>query len=241
MAYWTTPADEAAAPPDWIAVGVFFGVAALWSAVAAHWGALQFPANADGYRIDNSILVGFGPVAGGVAADLVRPRRQRVRSMFGLAPAWVVLALLAPVVTMAVFGLPGRGVIADPQLRGAVFAASVVIYCFGEELGWRGWLFDALAALKLWQSALVTAALWYAWHWTFLADTLLDPRVGPVFALGTVIASFGLAAAVRRTRATGLAVAWHAAVKLLVGPFQSGLMLGTIALANWAAGRVRKG
>lgn len=35
---------------------------------------------------------------------------------------------------------------------------------FGEELGWRGWLFRRFAPLGFWRRALVVGALWGVWH-----------------------------------------------------------------------------
>lgn len=219
---------------DWGGIAIFAAVAAGWSALAAHVPALALPARVGGLRIDNSLLVGAGPLLGGLVASALRggPGPGALfASLLGPSRWLIVAALLAPVATAALFGLPGAG----SGLPGLLFAASVVLYCVGEELGWRGWLQQALAGLQPVRAALLTALLWYGWHWTFLAPTLSDPRQGIGFAIGLLLGSFGLAASVRRTGATGMAVAWHAAVKLLGGPLQITVMLAALVFANWRA------
>ncbi|TRW17799.1 CPBP family glutamic-type intramembrane protease [Glacieibacterium frigidum] len=221
--------------PNWGAVALFFVVACLWSWAAARWGALHFPVGDTTLRIDDSILVGFGPAAGAMAALLVTRRRPDIVTFLGQSPRTALLALLAPIILVAAFGLakPHLG----PHVDGFTFALTVVIYCIGEELGWRGWLHDELASLKTWQVAVITAPLWYAWHWTFLADLYDSLQFAAGFAALVAVASFGLAQAVRRTRSVAVAVAWHAAAKMLFWPAQIALMIAAIAYATWAGGR----
>lgn len=232
MAKWRQPARAEARPVDWVAVALFWGVACGWSWLAAHWTPLALPATAQGYKVDNSILVGFGPALGALVAGWLRPNAAapRTTSLLGHVPWAGLLALLAPIAAVALVGLPRA---AAPHAAGAIFAWTVVIYCIGEELGWRGWLFDSLGGLPLWQSAAVTALLWFVWHFTFLPD-LRQPIVALQFALGILIGSIGLAQATARGRSVGVAAGWHAAVKLLITPPQIGLMLALVAAATWA-------
>ena len=58
---------------DWIGIGIFFAVAALWSWAAAHYAILVWPGSGEPPRFDNSIVAGFGPAVGGLIASLVRP------------------------------------------------------------------------------------------------------------------------------------------------------------------------
>lgn len=228
----TVAADR---PPDWTAVAVFFAVACLWSWAAARWGVLSVPWSGTTLRIDDSILVGWGPAAGAFAAAAFRRRRFAPIAFFGANRPLAWAALLAPVVTVTVAG------VARPQLGahldGFTLALTVLIYCIGEELGWRGWLQHELAALPRWTGAVITAVLWYAWHWAFLDELRADPKFAAIFALMILAASFGLAAAVRSTGGVAIAAAWHAASKLLFQPPQIIVMLAVIALATWRGGR----
>ncbi len=218
---------------DWIAVAVFFGVAFALSWAAAHWPVLALPDRLAGAKVDDALLVGLGPALGAVAASLVRPAPLALATLPGRSIWWTIVALLAPAITLGAFGVPRA---ASPHFAGAMFGLSVALYCIGEELGWRGYFFNAFAGLPLWRSALTTAALWYAWHWSFLAAELVHPQMGLGFGAGLVGASFGLAAATRRTRSSGLAAAWHAAAKTLGMPLQIAAMLCVIVAATWRSG-----
>jgi membrane protease YdiL (CAAX protease family) len=39
-----------------------------------------------------------------------------------------------------------------------------VVFAYGEELGWRGFLFDELKPLGFWRTSIVTGAIWGVWH-----------------------------------------------------------------------------
>lgn len=51
--------------------------------------------------------------------------------------------------------------LAQPLVAGATVNA---LAAFGEELGWRGWLFRRYATLGFWRRNAVVGALWGAWH-----------------------------------------------------------------------------
>ncbi len=51
--------------------------------------------------------------------------------------------------------------LAQPLVAGLSINA---LAAFGEELGWRGWLFRRFAPLGFWRRALVVGALWGLWH-----------------------------------------------------------------------------
>lgn len=51
--------------------------------------------------------------------------------------------------------------LAQPLVAGLSINA---LAAFGEELGWRGWLFRHFAPLGFWRRALVVGALWGVWH-----------------------------------------------------------------------------
>lgn len=221
---------------DWAAIALFWIVAAAWSFAAARWFAV--PDAAVGVRIDGSIAVGLGPVAGAVAASLFRKRPVWRTGLLGPKPLLTMIALLAPVITLGIAGHPRP--LVGPQVDGVTFAATVLIYCIAEELGWRGWLNDALGGETRVRSALITWVLWFGWHWSFLAKELSsDWRFGVGFAVMTLVASFGLQSAVARTKAVGIAAAFHAAAKA-TGPIgQVVAMVAIIGAATWAAGRGR--
>ena len=221
---------------DWIGIGIFFAVAALWSWAAAHFAVLAWPGSGEPPRFDNSIVAGFGPAVGGLVASLTRPGHGHGFGAFaGRSKLAASAALLAPVVSLAIAGLAARGW--NAHLSGAIFALSVTIYAIGEELGWRGWLRTALSSLPSGTAIVVTAALWYAWHWTFLAEQLRQPQFGLGFAAGIVLGSWGLHLAAGRSGGTAIPAAWHAASKAMGLPLQIAAMVIALAWATWQSGR----
>ena len=220
------------------AIGAFFVVACAWSWFAARWLVLTIPLGETTLRIDDSIAVGFGPAIGALVASVVFGSSWRPSVRFAARPAIIVAALGVLVLTTAVLGMarPHLG----KHLDGLSFAITVIVYCFGEELGWRGWLQSRLAGASTWKIAAITAPLWYAWHWTFLGDLYASAKFAAGFGAAIAVASFGLAAAARRTGGYGIAVVWHAAVKLFLQPASIPILLATAAAATWWGGRTRK-
>lgn len=58
-------------------------------------------------------------------------------------------------------------IIIQPLLAGASINA---VAAFGEELGWRGFLFRAWAHMGFWRSSLLIGALWGVWHAPLIAQ-----------------------------------------------------------------------
>lgn len=233
IGYWRRPERPGRAPPDWIAVAVFFVVACAWSHLAARWGEVRLPGGVDAPRIDGTLLVSFGPVLGALVAGLVRPEREGPARFFGRDRLWASLGLGAPILLLALVG--ARRFHLDPHLDAAAMMASLVLGCIGEELGWREWLFNALAGLPLWGSALVTWALWLLWHLSFLR--VAEERLGAPYNLGFTLAllamSFALAALMRHTGSSALAAAWHSAARA-GGPIaQTGALVLLLGIATW--------
>jgi uncharacterized protein len=92
--------------------------------------------------------VGFSPEMAGMferLRDLMPPDRlEKMKDgmkLFPVHPFWPVLA---------------AGMLAGPT--GNAVAG------FGEELGWRGFLWRELAPLGFWKSSLLTGAIWGVWH-----------------------------------------------------------------------------
>jgi membrane protease YdiL (CAAX protease family) len=180
-----------------------------------------------GFRIDGGLLIGIGPVLGTVLGCLIL--KQNLPSLFGHRFHVGLLALLAPIILTAVTGFSQ---IAPSGIAGLIFGASIVLYCLCEESGWRGFLTSNLAWLKDWHADLLSGALWFAWHFTFMSE-LYDPSYTIGFVAAIVAGAFGLAEARRRTGGFALAAGWHAAVKLLpIGPLAFGL-IALLAILTW--------
>ncbi len=93
-----------------------------------------------GVGFDPTLQAFLARLEGQLPSEAVEQARQQLA---GLPVHPLALAFLA----MIPAGLPVNGLAA-----------------LGEELGWRGWLYEALRPLGFWRSSLLTGALWGLWH-----------------------------------------------------------------------------
>jgi uncharacterized protein len=215
-----------------LAVTGFYVVAIVVSLAAAQFGPLR---NLGDFRVDQWLHVGVGPLAGTLVGCALL--RQKLPSLFGHNAKVGAVALAAPIMSTSIAGF---GNLAASGMAGLIFGLSIVVYCICEEIGWRGFLTSNLAWLKDWHADLLTGALWFAWHFTFMPE-LRDPSYAIGFTAAIIAGAFGLAEARRRTGGYALAAGWHAAVKLLpIGPLAYGL-LGLLLILTWRSKRMDAG
>jgi len=234
---------------DWRAVLVFFAIACAWSWPQfwwrdMHWDswlAWHFP-----MPLKTTLLM-WGP---GVAALVcfrwfARTHRRSV-SFAGGAPTRALAFYFAPQLALAIVGLP------MPELGGTVHALALLvavvglINVLGEELGWRGFLQDALRPLPRPARYLAIGLSWSAWHFTNLwhghegADLAL--HLGWYLPLTVALAAL-IGEAADRIRAVLVAVTLHAWVDALVefpgvgtyAVFAASIPFWAWLLATWPA------
>lgn len=92
----------------------------------------------------------------------------------------------------------------------------------GEELGWRGWLQDALAPIGRWWRYVVIGLLWEVWHMRF-GTALFDGgswsealRTEVQWLLGAIVISAVIGEAFDRSRALIVAVTLHLWLNLVM-------------------------
>lgn len=229
VAYWRR-CDARGRKPDWIAVAIFFVVACAWSFFAARWGELRLITSLP--MIDAHVLVGFGPMLGALVAGGLRGDRGNWPIGFrGLAPNWSMLALVVPIVAMAIVGVKRFHV--EPHLDGAVIATTLMLAAIGGEIGWREWLHNMLAGFPLWIVALICWALWLVWAFSIAGWPVegIDPLM-PVLLL---VASFALAAIARETHSSAFAAAWHGTFLVAIPAGLLVVVLLVLAALTWKA------
>jgi membrane protease YdiL (CAAX protease family) len=201
---------------DWRAVCVFFALACAWSWPLfwfrdMHWDAWlawRFP-----MPLKNTLLM-WGPgVAALVCFRLFARTHRRTVTLTGGARLRALAFYFVPQLALAIVGLP------MPELGGTVhaFALAVavvgLINVLGEELGWRGFLQDALRPLPRAARYVAIGLLWAAWHFT----NLWHGREGAELALHlawylplTIALAALIGEATDRGRAVLIAVTLHA-------------------------------
>ena len=157
-------------------------------------------------------LKGWAPAMGpalGAAAALwtFRKTHRRTVSLLGSCPARSFLFL-----GLTLFALLTLGVGSDePPLPGLLEGASFVVYALREEMGWRGFLQDALRPLPEFQRYVLIGLLWGAWHFTSITGGSVRAAVIrhlwliPVWILG----SWGIGSSVEHTGSLMVAALLH--------------------------------
>jgi hypothetical protein len=159
--------SEKSGPVDWPAVVVFYILACAFSwpffwwrdVWSESWQAWHFP----GFLKTSTFM--WGP---GLAALVVFAWRGRVHprtiTFWGTSRLWSAAFFLIPLVVLAAAYLPWAGIRAP--LVGCLLAVLGFFNIMGEELGWRGFLQDALRPIpRVWRYVAI-GALWEAWHFT---------------------------------------------------------------------------
>jgi membrane protease YdiL (CAAX protease family) len=203
---------------------------------SASWQAWRFPA------FFKTSTYMWGP---GLAALAVfgfrRLHHPRTITFFGPSRRWSFSFFVLPLVALAIVYAPLVGI------RAAVVGLLAVIGFFnilGEELGWRGFLQDALRPLPRGWRYLTIGILWEFWHFTNRThgpDVSATAR-GLMLSYPTVIAlSFIIGEATDRARSLVVAVTLHFWIdalfevpRLVVGPAWPTYLVFGLSLVFWA-------
>jgi membrane protease YdiL (CAAX protease family) len=151
---------------DWPSVALFYLLACAvswpffwWRDVhSTSWQAWRFPA-----FLKTSCYM-WGPGLAALAVlGLRRHHHPRTITFFGPSGRWSLSFFVLPLMALAIAYAPLVGI------RAAVVGVLAVIGFFnilGEELGWRGYLQDALRPLSRGWRYLTIGILWELWHFT---------------------------------------------------------------------------
>ena len=153
----------------WRAVALFYVMACAWS-WPFFW-LRDFHTQAfyslPGPGFLKTSLIMWGPgLAALVCWRLFRDRWSRRTTILGGHPWRALVFYFVPMALLAIPGIstqPGT-----PPVHALVFLLAVVglFNTLGEELGWRGFLQDALRPLAWWKRWALVGAMWCGWHFT---------------------------------------------------------------------------
>ncbi|MEZ0607380.1 lysostaphin resistance A-like protein [Fibrella sp. WM1] len=218
---------------NWTAVACFYTLACTISYALRH-----VPNPTAGLLPYQTIFTyGLGPIVAALLTRQLFPAVAHTVTILGDRPRRTLLVVLLLLLLGVAFGVTNkRGV--EPHLFGGLVVISGLLYGFVEEMGWRGFLHDALRPLPAWARVGLTALLWCGWHFTFMPDlsAVLGPRTPTlVVVVGFVLGAWGLGNAAERTRSVLVVACLHAAMNLpWVAVPWSGLALGVLAI-GWTA------
>jgi hypothetical protein len=161
-----------------------------------------------------------GPAVAAIACALLFDKGRRAQALGFSTPfnAWLIWAWLIPTLLVAVtlaitLAFSGR---AYRSADGASIALALIVMplintplLLGEELGWRGWLWDRWRRLGFWRNVVATGVVWGLWHAPIIAlghNYPDQPISGPVLM---VLVTLLLAPTFHLVRERGGSV-WHA-------------------------------
>jgi membrane protease YdiL (CAAX protease family) len=206
------------------------------------------------YAIACSGLSAFGPLFAALAVAGAQRRLGEVFGRWRTSPAWVVLALLAPMavhmIATALYALQGGSPTQwlHPPSKPEQIAA-LVVFPIGEEFGWRGFAYPRIVArYGLVKGSLALGTVWAIWHVVYSVTP--DAAAFDPFTFGQMLAELPLYSLLiswvfeRANRSMAVAIAFHAGAHLdhieLAPRSELGLhILHVVVLAALAAAAAR--
>jgi membrane protease YdiL (CAAX protease family) len=117
-----------------------------------------------------ALLIGWGPGFAAFLSWKIFGRQNRTSSLFGNWKAGAIFMAMTPAVIFGLFGYPNSFGM-NPHLAGFILGGLIFVYALGEEIGWRGYMQDALSPKPLVIRAMMIGVLWWAWHLFFTQST----------------------------------------------------------------------
>lgn len=204
----------------WGRVALFFVIACAWS-WPLFWFRDMQPAAWRAWGIPDPLkttLLMWGPGLAALACMRMRPNPRPRTTVFGGHALRSLAFYVVPILALAAVGVESPEFGPEPA-RLMVLAIALVgfVNVLGEELGWRGYLQDALAGVTRARRYGLIAALWAGWHFTNLwagRDGGELMRYLAVYLPVTLLLSLLIGEATARSRAIAVAVTLHAWVNL---------------------------
>jgi membrane protease YdiL (CAAX protease family) len=198
---------------EWKWVIIFYALACAFSWPFFWWRDMA-PESWNAWRLPGFLKTSTYMWGPGLAALIVMSLRgrgfPRTITFFGPARKWSLAFYIVPLCAVAAVYVPlmGPSVIAPTLLVGVVGLFNIL----GEELGWRGFLQDALRPLPRIGRYLLIGILWEAWHFTNRIHGRAAHEVALTLAVwypSVIILSAVIGEAADRSRALLVAVTLH--------------------------------
>jgi membrane protease YdiL (CAAX protease family) len=118
------------------------------------------------YSVDiKDILCGFGPAISGIICYKLFPT-PTTYSVSGTQPTKIWLIFF---ISVTIFVLTNSK---NSLGFNILFVLTQVIYCFGEEFGWRHFLQSATNQTNKWLQPTIIGLIWFSWHFSWLQEPL---------------------------------------------------------------------
>ncbi len=108
----------------------------------------------------------LGPLIAALIIFLLQKKHKRKITFLGNDILKNIFISLTPLIVFTIFGIENSQQ-KNNHFYGFVFAGLNLIYGIGEEIGWRGYLQDALGPLNKNIRFFLIGMMWWAWHLRF--------------------------------------------------------------------------
>lgn len=182
------------------------------------------------------MLCGFGPLLSGIICYII----FRTPTKFSIGGTQPLKALLIVFITVITFMITSTK---HSFWFNIIYILSQLIYCFGEEFGWRHYLQSTTNKLNKWLQSFIIGLVWFCWHFSWLKDPIKamtgQNMHAPVAAviIFTIIAlsivSFLLGLVINKTKSILLPTVLHFAVKTNMPTIIIAFTFTTVAMLTW--------
>jgi membrane protease YdiL (CAAX protease family) len=224
---------------NWLSVCVYYVLACAISWPFFWWRDMNGAAWSQ-WQVPNFIKTWsymWGPgIAALICFALFRKTHIKTITFFGTSVFRSLLFYLMPIVALAIVGVDGQGM--NSHVFPLVFGLLGFISILGEELGWRGFLQDALRPLSPVKRYMLIGVMWELWHFTNrmgqgeLMQIIIRVSIWIVLLM---IFSFLIGEATDRSRSVVVAVTLHAWIDILAEFTTTGtIVVFVLSLFYWA-------
>ena len=161
-----------------------------------------------------SPLGAIGVIIGAIISiNLLKKKRKTNMSIWGTSKKLSILMSLIPIILMLIIGVTNsKGI--NNHYFGLIGAVATLVYCFAEEIGWRGYLEDELWEIKPLIKYTLIGLLWYSWHLSFINDFSI---LSNLLSLGILIlGSWGIGQVAMKTKSIIACTCFHLLVNIMV-------------------------
>lgn len=144
-----------------------------------------------------------------IALYLLKQKHDLNYSFLGNTKLWSVVLALTPVLLLAVIGVK------NPNYNDYYYAffsgLATLMYCYFEEIGWRGYLQQELIHITQWKRVVIIGSLWYI---PFLNNHNIGSNLQFLGIL--IFASWGLGNIMIKTKSVFLVSSFHMLVQIMM-------------------------
>lgn len=161
-----------------------------------------------------SPIEAIGVLIGALLAIYLLKKEQSVEiSMFGTSVKWSIIMSIIPIVLMAVIGIKNESG-NNIHIYGLLAGMSTFIYCYFEEIGWRGYLEEEFKGFANWKRIVIIAVMWYVWHLSFLQNH--DIVANLKFCGWLLLGSWGIGKTIQLTKSIFAAACFHMIINIIM-------------------------